>query len=456
MNIILYVGKVILVSALLCGYYWFALRNKQFHSYNRMYLIATVVISLILPCIGISFPHHGAAPGAKILEVVSASRWQDAVLTMPVQNHLNNMFMWQDVLLASYMLISFILILMLAKTIYNFLQMEKKYNWEKIGDIKLFYTHEPQSPFSFFKTIFWNEELDLSSRAGIQILRHEIYHVRNKHSFDILFLEIIKCIFWFNPFFFLIKKEIRTIHEFLADEYAVSGSDKYSYAELLIWQTVHSNQIEIINPFFSNQMKRRITMLTQLKNKKYRYLSRVMAMPILLILCCAFGLKPDKAEKEKPLLNKDMIVAFGENDHPGIKTVTANIKSTKKNKAPVPGSFQKPVQYSQPLTQEFADERQREIAEVKKLALNGDQAAYEYKGRTYIFRNQEATSFFEKDGINFPVLIKDKLYFGASSINAAIVRKDIVDFYLIDDKKAKEQFNMEGVIVGIRCVSDIN
>ena len=108
---------------------------------------------------------------------------------------------------------------------------------------------------------------------------------------DILFLESIKCIFWFNPFFFLIKKEIKTIHEFLADEYATSESDKYSYAELLVWQTVKSHQINIINTFFHNQIKRRIAMITQLKNKRYYYLSRVMVLPVLFILFCAFGIR---------------------------------------------------------------------------------------------------------------------------------------------------------------------
>jgi TonB family protein len=289
MSLLLYFGKVILVSGILYSYYWFALRNKQFHLYNRFYLIITVLVSLILPCINISFLNNNSSGAVKVLHVISVSGWEDAVIITPHRNWLYHFLNWQDILFAFFIIISCVMILILTKTIYYVLRIAKKYNWEKIDDIKLFYTNEPQSPFSFFKNIFWNEELDISSGAGDQILRHEIYHVRKNHSFDILFLEMIKCIFWFNPFFFLIKKEIKIIHEFLADEYAASGSDKYDYAELLVWQTVNTKQINIINTFFHNQIKRRITMITQLKNKRYYYLSRVMVLPVLFILFCAFG-----------------------------------------------------------------------------------------------------------------------------------------------------------------------
>jgi TonB family protein len=249
------------------------------------------LISLILPCANISFLNNNSSGAVKILHVISVSGWEDAVIITPHRNWLYHFLNWQDILFAVFIIISCIMTFILAKTIYYILKIKKNYNWEKVDDIKLFYTHEPQSPFSFFKNIFWNEELDISSDAGNQILRHEIYHVRKNHSFDILFLEMIKCIFWFNPFFFLIKKEIKVIHEFLADEYAVSGSDKYNYAELLVWQTVNSKQINIINTFFHNQIKRRIAMITQLKTKRYFYLSRVMVLPVLFILFCAFSIR---------------------------------------------------------------------------------------------------------------------------------------------------------------------
>ncbi|HLY71189.1 MAG TPA: M56 family metallopeptidase [Puia sp.] len=289
MSLILYFGKVICVSGILYGYYWFALRNKQFHLYNRFYLIVAVLTSIILPCINICLLDMNPTGTAKILHVISVGSWQDAVIITPHHPKLFSLLSWQNLLYAFYNIVSLFLILILAKNMRYVFQITKKYKWKKIDDIKLFYTREPRSPFSFFNYIFWNEELDISDKGGNIILRHEIYHVRKKHSIDILFLELFKCIFWFNPFFFLIKKEINVIHEFLADEYVTSGFDKYSYAELLVWHTINCKPLSITNPFFHHQIKRRISMIIQQKNKRYYYLSKVMILPVLLILFCAFS-----------------------------------------------------------------------------------------------------------------------------------------------------------------------
>jgi TonB family protein len=289
MNPILYFGKVMIVSGILLVYYWAALRNKRFHLYNRFYLLATVMISLVLPAINLSFFNNHPTGAAKILHIISVSGWEDSVVITPQRHWLDGFLTFPDALYVLFTAIGFIMAGVLVKSILSIINISKKYHWENIDGIRVFFTSEPQSPFSFFKNIFWNQDLDISSRVGNQVLRHEIYHVCNYHSADILFLEMIKCICWFNPFFHFIKKELTVIHEFLADEYAVSGSETYGYAELLVWRIVSSKQVNIVNTFFQNQIKRRIAMITQQKNKRYHYLSRVMVLPVLFILFCAFG-----------------------------------------------------------------------------------------------------------------------------------------------------------------------
>src|SRR4029077_490104 len=142
----------------------------------------------------------------------------------------------------------------LIKSLVYITRMSRRYRYEQLDDIKFFQTNEPGTPFSFFKQVFWNRQIDLQSHEGQQIFRHELYHVRQKHSFDILLIEIITIIFWFNPFFYLIKKEIKAIHEFLADQYAASASNRYSYAELLVLQSINNKKIQLFNPFFHNQI----------------------------------------------------------------------------------------------------------------------------------------------------------------------------------------------------------
>ena len=108
-----------------------------------------------------------------------------------------------------------------------------------------------------------------------------------------MMMEILCCIAWFNPFFHLIKKEIKAIHEFLADEYAISDNNRYDYAELLVLRMPsQQNTPAITHPFFHNQIKRRITMITQSNLiRRSGYISRIMALPLLFLLVSAFAVK---------------------------------------------------------------------------------------------------------------------------------------------------------------------
>ena len=293
MSILLYIFKTFLVSGLLYLYYWLFLRNKQFHQYNRFYLLGLIPFSLILPLLNIPIPFAGnsAHAAGKILHVLSVNEWEEAVTITPGHNALELFFTWQNITAVLYFLVSGLMICLLIRSLHYVLHLSKKYHWEETDGIKIFQTTEPAAPFSFFSNIFWNMELNIQSDAGAQIFRHELYHVRKKHSLDVLFLEIVTCFCWFNPFYHLVKKETKTIHEFLADEYAASESDRHGYAELLVWQTINVKQLNIIHPFFHNHIKRRIIMITKFKMSHLGYINRMMALPVFFILFCAFAVK---------------------------------------------------------------------------------------------------------------------------------------------------------------------
>ena len=150
-------------------------------------------------------------------------------------------------------------------------------------------TDEAGTPFSFGHTLFWNVEIDIDSTVGRQVFRHELFHIRQRHSLDLLLMKVVLIVCWPVPFFYLIYREIRTIHEFLADRHAISEDDRYQYAELLVWHTVHQRPMSLLHPFFQSPIKRRITMITQLKPTTPGYISRAMVLPVLLFLMCAFA-----------------------------------------------------------------------------------------------------------------------------------------------------------------------
>jgi len=294
MILVSYLIKTILISVLLFCYYWFFLRNKQFHHYNRFYLLSIVLIALVLPLLNIPVPGHDSPQennAAIRLLTVGAGVWEQPVTISPGNGFLFNLISWQSMVYIIYGLGVFVFFISLVRSILYIIMTKRRYAFEQIDGIRFFQTDEPGTPFSFLKNIFWNKRLDMQSNEGRQIFRHEVYHVHENHSFDILFLEIIKILFWFNPVLYLISKEIKAIHEFLADEYAVSDDNRYSYAELLVLQSLNNKKLQLFNPFFHNQIKRRIAMLTKFETKRNSYLSRVMILPLLLILCGAFAFK---------------------------------------------------------------------------------------------------------------------------------------------------------------------
>jgi TonB family protein len=133
--------------------------------------------------------------------------------------------------------------------------------------------------------------MELDCPQGQQILRHELYHVQHRHSLDILLLEIARILCWFNPFIHLIRQEIQTIHEFSADEFASSETDKLEYAELLLINSAGRKSVSITHPFFHNQIKRRIAMITQNKKIKSGLLGRMMILPVVALLLGLFAFK---------------------------------------------------------------------------------------------------------------------------------------------------------------------
>ncbi|HTE10393.1 MAG TPA: N-acetylmuramoyl-L-alanine amidase [Chitinophagaceae bacterium] len=296
MAVLLFTVKLIVSCGLLYGYYHFFLRNQLFHRYNRFYLLAAALFSFILPFINIPvnlFSFNQQHTGfIRTLKVINANGWEEPVIIYARNNQWSKWLTVQSTLYLIYIAGAIASAIVLFRSLAWINQLRKKYTHEVIDQLKIYNTTEPGTPFSFFRSIFWDNTISLDDKRGQQIFRHELFHVKEKHSADALLMEIICCIGWFNPFFHLIKKEIKAIHEFLADEYAVSANDRYDYAELLVSHAITQKTLGITHPFFHNQIKRRITMITQSNLIRHSgYISRIMALPLLFLLVSAFAVK---------------------------------------------------------------------------------------------------------------------------------------------------------------------
>lgn len=227
----------------------------------------------------------------KTLQSIAFGGWEHEIVITAKHGFLNSLITAQNIIVFIYVTGLLLAIYPVIRSLAYIKSLSVKHTAQELENIWFYDTAEPGTPFSFFNTVFWNNNISIVTEKGQQIFRHELYHIKQKHSYDILFMQLACSLLWFNPFFFLLNKELKVIHEFLADEYAASGTDKHQYAELLVMQAISPKQIFITNQFFYNQIKRRITMILQNNNTRYSYIRKAMAVPVVLLMFCACSLK---------------------------------------------------------------------------------------------------------------------------------------------------------------------
>src|ERR1051326_6668300 len=232
--------QIVVGSGLLYANYHFFLRNKKFHAYNRYYLLIAVVLSILIPLLNIPIYVPYGKPSLVVETWTILSSAHKNPVQIPNDSSVGGALTLQNLLLCFYILFALVFITRIVGAIVRVTKLLNKYPIEKTGDVCFINTTEPNAPFSFFKWMFWNRNIELESLTGRQMFRHELFHIRQRHSWDIVFMETVTSILWINPFFYLLKKELRTIHEFLADEFATKQNDKWTYAELLVTQLLGS------------------------------------------------------------------------------------------------------------------------------------------------------------------------------------------------------------------------
>lgn len=292
----LYAAKVILISGLFLGYYTVALRNQRFHEWNRHYLLFSVIASFIIPF----FRWPALASQFSTGEPLYVARLQ--TFTISVKPGTGD-FPWTPWLGIAYALVALAFltgIIMALVKIYLRVKHGKKKQFPRFT---LVINPKTTSPFSFLHFIFWPVKTSLASREGRHILRHELVHVREKHSLDKLFMEIVIALFWTNPFFYFIRRELHTIHEFLADKKACENTVRQEYATLLVEQTVHSANVALANSFFQKQLSRRVHMLIGENTNRYTYLKRLMVIPLTMTVVCFFVFLQSHAKENKEIAN---------------------------------------------------------------------------------------------------------------------------------------------------------
>lgn len=302
--IFIYALKSIVLSSICFGYYTAFLKNTLMHQYNRFYLLASLLLSLFGPLIKFDFLSVSEEQAASISQSMI---YLNSIQIKPKVEQTD----WNQIGLFIAAGISLILLAYLALGIYKIYQIKRAHPVTSNQGIEIVETNLENAPFSFLNLLFWKQSIELTSEHGQKIFQHELAHIRQKHTYDRLFCQFAASIAWFNPFHWLISKELQNIHEFIADREAIQSGDIQDFAKMLL-QAHYGN--EFLNPshsFYYSSLKRRIMLLTTSRNPKFAYLRRVAVLPIAAcaLILCSIQIQA-QVKKAKKAAKTDFLVSI--------------------------------------------------------------------------------------------------------------------------------------------------
>lgn len=262
-----------LYIALFYGFYWLTIRKTTFFQVNRFYLLSSIPLAYFCGFIAISQSIQGYFAQPVIMDWVSTT--QLATINIAVsENTDSTVKLPADTGFSMAMLLYSLKIVYLLGVIMAF----GGFIIRLVRTVRSIQASTPKQAQSFFNWI----KVDVNLNGYDQIRKHEEIHVKQKHSYDIIFIELAIVFNWFNPFLYLIRKNLKFQHEFIADEIA-SNSDKISYAELLLANTFEI-QPSLFNNRFNNPslLKSRIMMLLKNKTSKKHLGKLIAVLPLML------------------------------------------------------------------------------------------------------------------------------------------------------------------------------
>ncbi|MFC3561808.1 TonB family protein [Pedobacter jamesrossensis] len=244
-------------------FYKLLLDKETYFTLNRIYLVSAGFLSLVIPFIRLEWLTEQKAAQ----QVYTTVKWDAVLQQATIVTDVQEGFNWGNLIV--YIYCSGILFF-LGRLIYNLLAVNKLIKTAKSG-----------SAFSFFGTKVIDLELPRLDVIDI----HEEAHVKQLHTLDILFFEIIGIITWLNPVIYLYKKAIKNIHEFLADEHAANfQGDKAEYALLILSKSFGISPNTLTSNFFEKSLiKKRIYMLHKERSKKAAIIKYGISIPLFAI-----------------------------------------------------------------------------------------------------------------------------------------------------------------------------
>jgi TonB family protein len=273
-----YLLKSSICLAFFYAFYLLLLKGQHCFKFNRFYFLVVLFLSLLLPLQKIF-----------TFSIGNSTPIDPSIIIMPeliIVAHSNSQqtFNWLNLIYLAYGLGLFYVI---SRFIYRFWYVASyilvnRKRVKRENGYSIIHTNGELPTSSFFGYILWDNSQVLSSAERLQVLQHERIHVIEKHTLDIVLMEIVSALWWFNPVTWFLKGSVQENHEYMADSSACNNIKEYS--SLLAKQTLLQQGIPITHSFKSSQVFKRLKMLKHYgkSTSYYRYVAIAFGFGVML------------------------------------------------------------------------------------------------------------------------------------------------------------------------------
>jgi len=279
---------------LLLGIYKLFLEQEKMSVFNRFYLLGSLVFSMAIPFVKIELGHtflqNDFVP--KAIQTV-----QGETIIINQKSSVLSVFLW-----SIYGIITLLLAMRFCNHIYEFGTIIRINTKLKLEQATLILVEEKMLPHTFLNYIFINKNDYENKKIEGELFTHELTHVRQKHTLDVLFIEILKTLFWFNPLLIFYKKAIQLNHEFLADEnVVVSYNNVPFYQRLLLEKASWNSNFYLASNLNFLVTKKRLIMMTKKTSQSRALLKKLAVLPVLaglIFISCSEPSTKEDSDKE--------------------------------------------------------------------------------------------------------------------------------------------------------------
>lgn len=307
----LYVIKAAITLALLYSCFFLFLSKETFHRFNRCMLVGIMLVSLVMPMFHFT-TEHPTTLNEEVYQMQNYIQHDTAPIIVTAQQPRG--ITWIQALTWIYMagvVLMLILTLVQATSLIRFMSSGVRHTDSQGNTVILHNNDVP--PFSIFRYIVMSVKDYESCRQ--YILTHEQEHIRLGHTYDLLLLQGMKTLMWFNPFIWFLSRDLKAVHEYEADQAVINqGIDAKSYQQLLVMKVVGNRLQPFTNNLNHGSLKKRIVMMYQKPSNRWLMLKALCAIPVAALTINTFAtpIETDPVEDMVKTLETTNVPAFNE------------------------------------------------------------------------------------------------------------------------------------------------